>query len=122
MPCVSRAAALRHAWRGVVVLLRGEVNARLHVAAALGCVALGAWLRLDRREWVVLALAITLVIVAEALNTAIERVVDLASPEWHALARDAKDVAAGAVLIASAGAVVVGLLVFGPRLWSLWMP
>ena len=62
-------------------------------------------------------LAIALVMGAEALNTALEYVVDLASPEWHALARDAKDVAAAAVLVCSTGAAVVGLVVFVPYLF-----
>jgi diacylglycerol kinase len=66
-----------------------------------------------------LALAMALVLGAEALNTAIELVVDMAQPEWHALARDAKDVAAASVLLASVGAAVVGLWVLGPKLWAL---
>lgn len=56
---------------------------------------------------------------AEALNTAIELVVDMVQPEWHALARDAKDVAAAGVLVCTLGAVVVGLWVFAPRLWAM---
>jgi diacylglycerol kinase (ATP) len=64
-------------------------------------------------------LAVVLVIAAEALNTAVELMVDLASPDWHALARDAKDTAAAGVLVCSAGAVVVGVLVFGPKVAGL---
>jgi len=79
-------------------------------------VALGWWLGVSWLEWVALTLAIALVMGAEALNTALEYVVDLASPEWHPLARDAKDVAAGAVLLCSVGAAVVGLVVFVPYL------
>ncbi len=109
----SRLASFGHALRGLRVFV-SQPNARIHCAAAAVVVALGAWLGVSAMEWVALVLAIALVMGAEALNTALEYVVDLASPEWHALARDAKDVAAAAVLICSLGAAVVGLLVFAP--------
>ena len=77
---------------------------------------LGAWLGVSPLEWAALLLAIALVLGAEAMNTALEYVVDLAQPEWHPLARDAKDVAAAAVLVCSLGAAMVGLVVFVPYL------
>jgi len=115
---VSRLASLGHAVRGLQVLLR-QPNARIHTVAAFGVVTLGYWLQISVNEWLAVALAIGLVMGAEALNTALEFAVDLAEPEWNALARDAKDVAAAGVLICSLAAVVVGLVVFGPRLWAL---
>ena len=111
----SRAASFGHALRGLRVFV-SQPNARIHCAAAVVVVVLGAWLDVSAMEWVALVLAIALVIGAEALNTALEYVVDLSSPEWHPLARDAKDVAAAAVLVCSIGAAVVGLLVFVPYL------
>ena len=93
-----------------------QPNARIHCMAAAVVVALAWWLGVSQMEWVALVLAMALVMGAEALNTALEYVVDLASPEWHPLARDAKDVAAAAVLLCSVGAAVVGLLVFVPYL------
>jgi diacylglycerol kinase len=107
---------MRHAARGVVTLLSTQINARIHTVAALVVIALGCWLDVSWNEWGLLILAIGLVLCAEALNTAIELVVDLASPNWHELARDAKDVAAGAVLLSSVAAFAVGLTVFLPRL------
>ena len=68
-------------------------------------------------EWCAVLFAIALVWVAEALNTALERLTDLASPEFHPLAGKAKDMAAGAVLLAVAGAVLIGIVIFGPRLF-----
>lgn len=115
---VSRRASFGHALRGLGVLLR-QPNAQLHVATALGVTALGLALRVSALEWCALALAMALVLGAEALNTAIELVVDMVQPEWHALARDAKDVAAAGVLLCSVGAAVVGLWVLGPKLWAL---
>jgi diacylglycerol kinase (ATP) len=115
---VSRLASFGHALRGLGVLLR-QPNAQIHVAVALGVTALGLALQVSALEWCALTLAMALVLGAEALNTAIELVVDMAQPEWHALARDAKDVAAAAVLVCSLGAAVVGLWVLGPKLWTL---
>ncbi len=112
----SRLASFGHALRGLRVFV-SQPNARIHCAAAAVVVALGAWLGVSAMEWVALVLAIVLVMGAEALNTALEYVVDLASPEWHALARDAKDMAATAVLVCSTGAAVVGLVVFVPYLF-----
>ena len=111
----SRLASFGHALRGLRVFV-SQPNARIHCAAAALVVALASWLQVSAMEWVALVLAIALVMGAEALNTALEYVVDLASPQWHALARDAKDVAAAAVLVCSIGAAVVGLLVF----WPYW--
>jgi len=117
MRATSRLQSFRHAARGVKVML-GQPNARIHAAVAVLTTALGWHLHINATEWALLALAISLVIGAEALNTALELAVDLASPQWHALARDAKDVAAAAVLICSLGALVVGLCVFAPRVLS----
>jgi diacylglycerol kinase len=79
--------------------------------------ALGLWLGLGRLEWAVIVLAVGLVWMAEFVNTALEAVVDLASPDLHPLAKIGKDVAAAAVLVGAITAVVVGLLVLGPPLW-----
>jgi diacylglycerol kinase len=97
---------------------RTQPNAWLHAAITLVVVALGIWLRLGRTDWVLILLTIGLVWVAEFLNTAIEAVVDLASPRQHKLAQIAKDGSAGAVLLAAIIAVLVGLLVLGPPLWE----
>ena len=112
---MSRLASVGHALRGVTVLLR-QPNARIHSAVACGVVALGLGFGLSVNEWLAVVLAIGGVLGAEALNTALELTVDLAQPEWHALARDAKDVAAAGVLVCSVAAAIVGLLVFGPKL------
>ncbi|MEZ0255469.1 MAG: diacylglycerol kinase family protein [Chthoniobacter sp.] len=107
------------AWRGVMVLFRTQANARIHAMVALAVVGAGFAFHISAGEWCAVSGAIALVLVAEAINTAIEAVVDLASPEVHPLAGRAKDVAAGAVLIAAVVSVVIGLLVFGPHLLTL---
>jgi diacylglycerol kinase (ATP) len=111
-----RARSFRYAGRGVVALLRSQHNAWIHAAASLAVVGLGLAVGLSRLDWCLVVLAMMVVWSAEAVNTAFEALCDVASPEFHPLVERAKDIAAGAVLLAAAGAVVVGVLVFGPHL------
>ena len=99
-------------------MLVRQPNAVIHLCAAVLVIGLAAWCRVTAGDWIALILAIALVLAAEAMNTAVERVVDLASPEWSALARDAKDLAAAAVLISAIGAAGVGAVVFWPYLFG----
>lgn len=108
-----------HAINGVGQLLRTQPNARLHLLATLVVIAAGVLFGISRVEWTAVVVAIGLVWTAEGVNTALEAVVDLASPQQHPLAQRAKDLAAGAVLLAAAAAAVIGGLVFGPRLIAL---
>lgn len=112
-----RVASFGHAGRGVWSALRSEVHLRFHAVATVVVLGLGFYYGLNRLEWALVALAAAGVWTAELLNTAIEALTDLASPDFHPLAGTAKDVAAGAVLLAVVGAVVVGALVFGPHLF-----
>jgi diacylglycerol kinase (ATP) len=117
----ARAASFRYAGRGLRSLVASQPNARVHAAATLAAVALALALGLSRLEWCALVLAIGLVWVAEALNTAIEQLCDLVSREAHPLVAGAKDLAAGGVLAAALAAAGVGALVFAPRLWQAWL-
>ncbi len=111
-------ASFRCALEGIVHVARVERNFRLHVLAAVAVVAVGLWLRLSLQAWASLTLTIGSVLVAELLNTAAETLVDLVSPEYHPLAKRAKDMMAGAVLVMAITSVVVGLCVLGPPLWT----
>lgn len=113
----ARVASFSHAFRGFIDLLRSQHNARIHLLATLLVVALAFWLQLGRADWIALLVAIGLVWVTEALNTALEYLADGAVPEHHPIIGKAKDVAATAVLIASLVAALVGLLVFLPALF-----
>lgn len=115
----GRVRSFGYALRGIADMLRSQQNAWIHAAATLVVCGLGLLLRLPRLEWCLIVLAIVAVWTAEALNTAIEFLTDVASPEFHPLAARAKDVAAAAVLITSLGAAGIGLLVLGPRLLLL---
>jgi diacylglycerol kinase len=105
------------AFAGLWFLLRTQRNARIELAiGALAC-GVGAWLHITRVEWAIVVFTIALVLILEGLNTAVECAIDLASPEIHPLAKAAKDLAAGMVLLASIASVAVGLLILGPPLW-----
>ncbi|MEC4184084.1 diacylglycerol kinase family protein [Adlercreutzia sp. R21] len=113
------ACAFRCAARGIGYAFSSQRNLKIQLVIAAAAVVAGFALGISRAEWLAIVLAIVVVAVAEVVNTAVESVVDLASPQWHELARAAKDAGAGAVLIASAGSVVVGLMVFLPHLVAL---
>lgn len=110
---------VRHAARGVMDAVRFERNLRIELA--IGAAAVGAALALDA-PLVPIVIMATAVVSLEVLNTAVEAVVDLHAPTPHPLARRAKDAAAGAVLVAAVGAVLVGLLVLGPPLAARLAP
>jgi diacylglycerol kinase len=114
----SRLDSFRHAYAGWWHMLRTQRNAWVHALASLAVFGLGLWLGLGRVEWALIILTVALVWMAEFINTALEAVVDLASPAHHPLARVGKDVAAAAVLVGAATAVLVGLLILGPPLWA----
>jgi undecaprenol kinase len=105
------AAAFRYAFAGLAAAWRTQPNLRIHAAIAVAVVAAGLVLRLTPLGWGIVALAIGLVVVAELFNTALEAVVDLASPHDHPLAKRAKDVAAAGVLIAAFAAAAAGVAI-----------
>ncbi len=108
-----------YAGRGLLYALRTQRNARVHAALAAAAIALGIALRLSPVEFAVVFIVITSVFVAEMFNTVVEACVDLVTQEYHPMARIAKDVAAGAVLLNAILAVVVALFVYVPHLWPL---
>jgi diacylglycerol kinase len=115
----SLIASFRFAFAGIRYLFSTQRNAQIHLLIGACAVSLGLVLGLARWEWLVLLLTIMLVLAAEGINTAIEASVDLSTPDRHPLAKTAKDVGAGTVLICAIGAVIVGCIIFGPHLWSV---
>ena len=113
---VSRVHSFRHAFRGWHYALRTQRNAWIHSAIATVVFIVGLWLQLPPRDWAVIILTAALVFSAEFLNTSIEAVVDLASPDHHPLAKIGKDVGAAAVLVSALAAILIGLLLLGPPL------
>jgi len=99
-------------------MLRTQRNAWIHAAVSVAVLSVSLWLGLDAAEWCWIVLAMMAVWTAEGINTALERLADAVSTDPDPLIGQAKDAAAGAVLIAAAGAAMIGLLVLGPRLWE----
>lgn len=112
---MGRARSFACAGRGVWELVRAQRNAWIHAVATIGVVVAGWILGVSREEWCLLVLAMGLVWAAEGINTAIEKLADAVAPERDGRVGRAKDVAAGAVLLAAIAAAVVGLMVFLPR-------
>jgi len=113
-----RLKSIRNALAGWWHVIRTQKNAWIHALATGLVVIMASWLRVSMRDWSVLILTIAMVWTAEFLNTALEIVVDLASPNLHPLARAGKDVGAAAVLIAALSSIIIGLLILGPPLVS----
>jgi diacylglycerol kinase (ATP) len=114
---IKRARSFSHAGRGLKLFIRTTHNAWVHIAVAVVVVLLGFVYHLNEAEWGLLVFAIGMVMTAEAFNTAIEIDIDLTSPEYHPYARDTKDVAAGAVLVATITAIVIGCIIFIPKVF-----
>lgn len=105
-----------YAWQGIRCCIGKEQNLSFHLIATVLAVVAGWRWGITRTEWMIVLLCIGMVIAAELFNTAIEKLVDLVSPERHPLAGQVKDIAAGAVLVCAATAAIIGLIVFMPYL------
>jgi diacylglycerol kinase (ATP) len=112
----ARLRSFRDAFAGWWYVIRTQRNAWIHAMVSLLVIILAFWLGIGRQDWAVIIGVIALVWTAEFLNTALEAVVDLASPQQHPLAKVGKDVGAAAVMIAATASVLIGLLILGPPL------
>lgn len=108
-----------YAFEGIVNTVKEERNIKIHLCAMVMVVLFGIWLQLSMTEWYICLILFGLIISLELINTAFEAIVDLASPEYHPLAKKAKDAAAGAVLWSAIMAAIIGLLIFLPKLVHL---
>lgn len=117
---LPRIKSFSHAGRGVWLFFKTTPNAQVEAFLFFCALMLGAYLQIARFEWLFLFSTAALVFVAEAINSAIEIDINLTSPEYHLFARDTKDVAAGAVFIASISAFTIGLFIFMPHVIERW--
>ncbi len=115
-PLKNRMRSFNFAFAGLWTLLKTQPNARIHACATIAVIAAGLHLKISAPEWSLLILAIVAVWLAEALNTALEFLADVASPQHHPLIKNAKDVAAAGVLITATGAIAIGALILAPHL------
>jgi diacylglycerol kinase len=107
-----------HAWQGIRFVWSSEQNFRIHTAAAAVAVAMGVMLSISVTEWIIVILLISGMMALETMNTAIEKAVDLVTPEYHPLAKISKDAAAAAVLLYAIGAFIIGCIIFIPKILS----
>jgi len=114
----ERLQSFKYALKGVRLLFQSETNAKIHLAFTILVIAGGLFFSVSLTEWCLLVLAIVMVLCAEGMNTAVEYLTDLVSPDFHELAGKTKDVAAGAVLITAIGAAIVGCVIFLPKIWA----
>lgn len=112
----KRINSFRYAGKGVLFFIKTQPNARIHLVAAVIVVSLGRVFEISLHEWIGIVWAIGLVLVTEATNTALEELVNFVSPDYHKKAGIVKDVAAGAVLLAAATALTIGLIIFVPKI------
>lgn len=114
----KRIKSFGYAFKGIASLIRKEHNAWIHCTAIVLVTLAGFHFGITPTEWCMVVLCFGLVLAAEGFNTAIERLVDLVSPDFHPIAGDVKDVAAGAVLVCAIAAAIVGMIVFIPYMFG----
>ena len=115
----SQLSSFRLAFFGIISAVKKERNLRIHLCFTAIVILLGFLFNISIQDWMFISFAIGLVICMELMNTALERVVDLVTEEYHPLAKQAKDIAAGAVLFAAIIALIIGMFVFGPEIMKL---
>ena len=113
---VNRAQSFTHAFRGLRIFFITTPNAYIHFVAVIIVIIAGFYYKVSEFEWLALVLAMGLVFVSEAINTAIEIDINLTSPQFHPYARDTKDVAAGAVMLSVFISIIIGMIVFLPKI------
>lgn len=112
----KRLRSFKFAGNGIRLLITREHNAWIHCFAAVCVIIAGCWLGLSSAEWIAVVFAIAMVLAAEAVNSSIEALADLVSPDYNEAIKRTKDLAAGAVLILAIGAAIVGLIIFVPKI------
>ncbi|MCK5537695.1 MAG: diacylglycerol kinase family protein [Bacteroidales bacterium] len=116
----KRINSFKYAFSGLSVLIREEHNARIHLIAAITVIVLGFLLRINSLEWIILVITISLVFAIEAINSAIEALADFVTVQKHFQIKKTKDLAAAAVLIVSMGAIIVGVIIFLPKMLNFF--
>ena len=112
--------SFKYAGKGIFYAFREEQNIKIHFLVAILAILLAIYFKISTGEIIALVVVISLVIVAELINTVLERIVDIIKPRMHPYAKSIKDMLAGMVLMASVGAAVVGLIIFAPRVWQIF--
>lgn len=112
--CKRLAKSFFYSYKGIIRVFREEQNIKIQIISALAVAVLGMFFRISTAEWCFLVIVITLVILAEIINSAVERITDMFKPRIHEYAKVVKDITAGAVMITAISAIIVGILIFFP--------
>lgn len=115
-----RLKSFKYAFNGLLDLVKTQPNAQIHVLVTILVLIAGFYFQLSGLEWAIIVLTIALVLAAEAFNTALEYLTNLVSPDYHPLAGKTKDVAAAGVLICAIAAILIGIIIFLPKIWELF--
>lgn len=114
----KRISAFGYALNGLLIFFKEGAHAKIHLLAAIGVICLSWYVSLNRIEWAIILTCISMVLISEIINSAVEKLADRVSTDYHPLIKAAKDLAAGAVLVASIISVVIGGLIFYPYLFN----
>ncbi|MCS7074925.1 MAG: diacylglycerol kinase family protein [Bacteroidia bacterium] len=114
----TRLAAFKYAFQGIAYLIRSQTNAKIHLSITIVVIVCGFYFNLEKSEWLWLNFAISIVWISETINTAIEELTNLVSPDFHILAKRAKDLGAAATLLAAIFAAITGMMIFFPKILS----
>lgn len=116
----KRSIGFSFAWQGIVAVIKSEKNFQIHLIFALLVILISFYVKLNMIEWIIIVLTIGLVLLLEMINTIIEKLIDFVIPEIHPTAKLIKDIAAGAVLVSAIMAIIVGLIIFTPKILLLF--
>jgi len=116
----DRLKSFSYAFKGLIQLLKKEHNSRIHLSAAAIVVTMGFYFKVSTNEWLALIIIIGMVILSELFNTAIERMADFVEPNWNEKIGEIKDYASAAVLVASITAAIIGIIIFTPKIFTLF--
>ena len=112
----KKGIGFRFAWNGLIEMIKSEQNMKIHILAAIIVIFIGFYAHLSLTEWAIIIIVIGFVMAMEMINTSIEKLIDYLKPDIHPTAKIIKDISAGAVLVAALTALVVGLIIFIPKL------
>lgn len=112
----KRSIGFAFAWNGLIAAMKSERNFQIHLAIAFTVIVVGIFFRISRLEWGLIILVIGLVLISELINSTVEKLIDYLKPDIHPTAKIIKDIAAGSVLIAAIIAIIIGLIVFIPKI------
>jgi diacylglycerol kinase len=116
---IKRVYSFKHAFNGLRILIKEEHNARIHLFASICVIIVGLFFKISLHEWIAIIFSIGLVFCLEIINSTVENIADFISPEKHEMIKKIKDLSASGVLISALIALIIGLIIFLPKIFDL---